>query len=310
MNSNLKQIYIVVPVYNEEKCIHSFVSAFDMMKNDIDEKMYNLSIVFVDDGSKDNTKNLIKGFDRNDIKYISFSKNFGKEAALLAGLRAVKQLKGDAAIIMDVDLQDPIELIPQMLTKYAEGYNHITTKHISQHSDSYFMKFCTKTFYNIFSLLTGFKSIRHGSRDYSLLDKKVIDAFLSFSEYDRFTKGISECVGFKTYCIEFNYVKRIEGKSKWNFRSLFKYAFVGINSFSTWLNLFPKIFGLAFFGLLIYDIYEYFVTTGYGSLNIRLDVIAIVVCIFVDIVIRLIYTNKALIEKRSSYFIEESNIEE
>lgn len=304
-NKGLKKIIIVVPSYNEEACINSFVNEVDKVKKEIDQSKYELTMLFVDDGSKDKTLEILKSYSRNDVKYISFSRNFGKEAAMFAGLSAVKKLDGDAAIIMDADLQDPPSLIPEMLKKYEEGYLHVKTKHTQEKSRSALMKLCTKCFYKIFSLLTGFKSIKKGSRDFALLDKKVIDAYLSFKDEKRFTKGISEWVGFKTYVIAFDFVDRREGKTKWNYISLIKYAWQGIDAFSKVLLIVPRMAYLAIIGLFIY-----FMVIDQGIFGIPelILVVSFIMVILFHVTISLLYKNRNLLLNRERFFIQEDNL--
>ena len=302
----MKKICLVVPCYNEEECINSFINAIDEMKKSIDSKKWNILMIFVDDGSKDKTLDILKGVNRKDVKYLSFSRNFGKESAMFAGLAAAKNIGADAAIIMDADLQDPPSLIPQMLEKYEEGYLHVTTKHREEKARSALMKACTKSFYWIFAHLTGFKNIKGGSRDFALLDKKVIDAYLSFNDEKRFTKGISEWVGFKTYCIEFDFVDRTEGNTKWNYFSLMKYAFEGIDAFSKFLLFIPR---LCYLVLLILFIYFMVRDHGFNTCEL-ICVVSFMMVVLFHVTISLLYKNRALLLNRERFFIQESNIED
>lgn len=310
----MKKICILVPVYNEESCIQTFYDTTKLTTSKIEG--YEFDFMFVDDGSKDKTLVNIKAIEGNDVKFISFSRNFGKEAAFLAGLRAIEQLEYDGAIMMDVDLQDDPKYIKDMIEKYEEGYHHIKTHYNRMHSENFVLKFLTWSFYKVFSILTGFKSISHGSRDYAFLDKNVVKAYISFEDKNRFTKGIAEYVGFKTFTLSIDYQDRSSGNSKWNVFSLLKYGFTGIDAFSNWLKLIPFLVGLAYTGLIIYDIYNYFMIANSTSINInmsiysysiRQDCMMLCICLISSAIIRLIYKNKDNSDTNKVFFIEEQN---
>ena len=313
MKEKRKLITINVPAYNEEENILPLMTEIDKAIAEVDSEKYYFNIIFVDDGSKDKTLSIIKSLNRDDVKYVSFSRNFGMESAILAGLNTSKKLGAEAAILMNADLQDPPSLIPEMLAKYEEGYLRIATRHIKAYPASFIRKVCTKCFYLFYSWITGFKNIKHGTREFGLIDKKVIDAILSFKDQKRFTKGIFQWIGFKTAYLEFNYVERAKGTTKFNFIKLFKYAFTGIDAFSTWLNLIPR---LALFISVIFLIYDhiYLATSGSNNYfqypNIRLDWMFIGISILTMVIVKLLYMNRAQLLDRSHYFIEDSNVED
>lgn len=223
-----KLLSIIVPCYNEEKVIEIFYN--EVLKY-ISNINYKYEFIFIDDGSKDNTINIIKGLNIKDknVSLISFSRNFGKEAGIYAGL---KYCKGDLVVVMDVDLQHPPRLLPQMVKYIEKGYDTVTTKRISRNGETKVKKIFADFFYKIVNIIST-NEIKQGSQDFRMMKKIVVDAILSLSEYNRFSKGIFSWVGFKTKFIEVENVERVAGKTKWSFFSLFKYAIEGIIAFST-----------------------------------------------------------------------------
>jgi len=237
----MKLISIAVPCFNEEEIISAFYNILSkVIKNEM--KDLKFEIIFIDDGSSDNTLNVIKELSKKDnrVKYISFSRNFGKEAAIYAGL---KNSSGDCVITMDVDLQDPPSLIPTMISYINEGYDCVATKRSSRKGEPILRSFFSNAFYNIINKLSETKIV-NGARDYRVMKRPMIDSILEMEEYNRFSKGIFTWVGFETKWIEYNNIERPIGKSKWSFFKLLKYSFEGITSFSTTLLHFATVFGL------------------------------------------------------------------
>ena len=315
----MNKIALVVPCYNEEENIPIFLETMKKNLSMIKEKGYDddFLFIFINDGSKDNTLGVIKNYCYTivypyTIKYISFSKNCWKEAALLAGLKKAKTENVDACIMMDVDLQDPPELIEKMLDYWYQGYKHIYTKHKNRKGESFLKKFFALSFYKVYSFFTKDKSIAKGARDFSLLDKSVIDAFLEMPEQERFTKGIASYVGFKKYCIEFEYAERKKGKSKMNFKRLFSYAMTGINFFSKILYLIPKIVLAFYFVMLTIDCTYMFVSNTpareiFNSSSLRIDVAMIFLAFMFSGITKLGYDIKEHTIKKPIYFIDEEN---
>lgn len=218
---------IVVPCYNEESCIVSFVAAINALVLPMPKE-----IVFVDDGSADNTLTLIKASMANfpGTKYVSFSRNFGKEAALLAGLR---KAKGNYVVTMDVDLQDPPSLLPEMLDAViSQGFDCAATRRVDRKGEPPIRSFFARVFYKLMRRYSDVELV-DGARDYRLMKRKVVDAILAMPEVNRFTKGIYQWVGFKTKWIAFENVERSAGETKWSFPKLFSYAVDGVLAFST-----------------------------------------------------------------------------
>ncbi len=238
-----KTISIVVPVFNEEESIPLFYPEINKIREEM--KNVNFEFIFVNDGSKDNTINILKELEKKDktVKYISFSRNFGKEAAMYAGLC---KASGDYVTTMDVDLQDPPYLLKSMYeTLENEDYDCVATKSVSRNGYSFFRKFFTKTFYKIINKISKTEMI-DGARDFRLMKRIMVDAIISMEEYNRYSKGIFSFVGFKTKWIEFDNQERVAGTTKWSFWKLFKYAIEGIVAFSATPLIISAIFGMIF----------------------------------------------------------------
>ena len=234
---------VVVPCYNEEQALPLFYEEVNKILQTI--KALDYEIIFVDDGSKDNTLNIVKAYSKLDrkVKYISFSRNFGKEAAMIAGL---EYSKGEYVTLMDADLQDPPSLLPKMydiITK--EGYDVVGTKRVTRKGEPKIRSFFSRMFYRIINKMSRIEMV-DGARDFRLMKRKVVDAIISMKEYNRYSKGIFSFVGFKTKWIEYENIKRVAGKSKWSFWKLFKYAIEGIVGFSTFSLVLSAIIGLLF----------------------------------------------------------------
>ncbi len=238
---------VIVPCYNEEEAIPFFYE--ELIKNDTYLKNRNtkLEILFVDDGSKDKTVLKVRELKEKDdrVHLISFSRNFGKEAALYAGL---ENAKGDYAVFMDADLQDPPALLPTLFAAIDEGYDSAATRRVDRKGEPPIRSFFARLFYKLMGHLSK-TEIVDGARDYRLMTRPVIDAMLSMGEYNRFTKGMYGWVGFKTKWIEFENTERVAGETKWNFLSLFSYSLEGIVAFSTKPLILSSFMGILFFFL-------------------------------------------------------------
>lgn len=315
----MNKVALVVPCYNEEENIPVFLETMKKSLLDIKEKGRDeeFFFIFINDGSTDKTLEVIKkycyvvGYPYT-IKYISFSKNCWKEAALLAGLKKAKAENVDACIMMDVDLQDPPFLIEQMLEYWQKGYKHIYTKHKNRKGEPLLKKFFALSFYKTYSFFTKDKAIAKGARDFSLLDKSVLDAFLEMPEQERFTKGIASFVGFKKHCIEFEYVDRKKGKTKMNFKRLFSYAMTGINFFSKLLYLIPKLVLAIYIIMLVSDCTFLFMENTplkdiLNSTALRIDLAMILISIMFLGTMKLGYDIKEHTVKKPLYFIDEEN---
>ena len=235
----MKKLSVVIPCYNEQETIAIYLNE---MKKIESELPLAFEYIFINDGSKDDTLLILREFaDRYDnVNFISFSRNFGKEAALLAGLKATT---GDFVTVMDVDLQDPPELLPQMYQKIQEGYDIVGTRRSSRTGEPVIRSFFAKKFYQVINQISDTEMV-DGARDFRLMTRQVVDAILELNEVNRFSKGIFSWVGFDTYYISFENRERSAGETSWNFWSLFKYSLEGIINFSEAPLTFATLIGL------------------------------------------------------------------
>ncbi len=228
----MKLLSAIVPCFNEQENIFDFYDEF--MKNEAFFKSVDVDfeLIFVDDGSKDETVLRVKELNEKDkrVHLVSFSRNFGKESAMYAGLTASK---GDYVVIMDCDLQDPPALLPEMLKAITEeGYDSVATRRVNRKGEPPIRSFFARQFYKIINKMTK-AEIVDGARDYRLMTRDFVNAILSMGEYNRFSKGIFGWVGFKNKWLEFENIERKKGETKWSFWKLFAYAIDGIMAFST-----------------------------------------------------------------------------
>lgn len=223
-----KRIDIIVPCYNEEEVIKAFYKETKKVINNILE--YEFQFIFIDDGSRDRTLEYIRELANEDsrVKYLSFSRNFGKEAGMYAGL---KHSSGDYVIIMDADLQHPPELIPKMIEEIEKGYDCCAARRIKREGNEPLRNLFSKAYYKISNKLTNLELVQ-GAVDYRIMSRQMVDAVLELAEVQRFSKGIFEWVGFDTKWIPYDDVDRTMGKTKWSFWGLFKYGMGGITAFS------------------------------------------------------------------------------
>ena len=235
---------VIVPCYNEEENISCFYD--ELMKNSdfFKEKQLDLEVIYVDDGSTDATVCEIKKLAEKDecIKMISFSRNFGKEAAIYAGF---KKAKGDYVVMMDADLQDPPALLPKMFSYIEQGYDSVATRRVSRKGEPAIRSFFARTFYKLMKKISK-ADIVDGARDYRLMTRQVVDSILAMGEYNRFSKGIFGWVGYKTKWIEYENIERLHGETKWSFWKLFIYSIEGITAFSTVPLAIASVMGVFF----------------------------------------------------------------
>lgn len=235
------KISVVVPCYNEQESISLFYKEMDKVARQMNN---DFEFIFVNDGSKDDTLNILKKLSEGDerVKYISFSRNFGKEAAIYAGF---SKADGDYVVMMDADLQDPPSLLPEMLTYINEGYDSVATRRVTRKGEPPIRSFFARMFYKIINKISNV-DIVDGARDYRLMTAQMKDAILSMPEYNRFSKGIFGWVGFRTKWLEYENVERVAGETKWNFWKLFLYSLEGILAFSTAPLVLSSVFGILF----------------------------------------------------------------
>ena len=228
----MSELTVIVPCKNEEEAIPLFYKELINQTAFLEKRGTQLKVLFIDDGSTDETVQVVKILHDQDprVHMLSFSRNFGKEAAMYAGLKAAEN--SDYAVIMDADLQDPPSLLEEMFSYIDEGYDSVATRRVTRKGEPPIRSFFARKFYKIMKKLSD-TEIMDGARDYRLMTKHFVEAVLSMTEYNRFTKGIFGWVGFETKWIDFENVDRSAGKTKWNFWGLVMYSLEGITAFST-----------------------------------------------------------------------------
>lgn len=239
------KISVIVSCYNEEQALPIFYKEMERVAKE-DFKNIDFEYIFINDGSKDKTLEIIKELNKNDekIRYISFSRNFGKEAAMLAGLEAST---GDYITLMDADLQDPPLLLKQMYEKLIsdKDCDAIGTRRVTREGEPAIRSFFARMFYKLINKISDVEMV-DGARDYRLMTRQMVDAIVSLKEYNRYSKGLFTFVGFNTKWIEYKNVERVAGETKWSFWKLFKYALEGITAFSVTPLILSSIIGLFF----------------------------------------------------------------
>lgn len=241
----MERISVVVSCYNEEKALPLFYEEMERVRKQDFGDNFEFEYIFVNDGSKDKTLEIIKLLSEQDkkVRYVSFSRNFGKEAAMLAGLEAST---GDYITLMDADLQDPPSLLRKMYdTIINEGYDSVGTRRVTRKGEPPIRSFFARMFYKIINKISDIEMV-DGARDYRLMKRQVVDAIISLKEYNRYSKGLFSFVGFDTKWIEYENVERVAGETKWSFWKLFKYALEGITAFSTTPLILSSVIGVLF----------------------------------------------------------------
>lgn len=225
----MEKISVIIPCYNEEEVLPLFYAEMNRVAGLMGE--YGFEYIFVDDGSRDGTLSAVKELAAGDerVKYVSFSRNFGKEAAMYAGFTYAS---GDYVAVMDADLQDPPALLPEMMAAIKnEGYDSVATRRVTRKGEPAIRSFFARCFYRLMRRISK-TEIVDGARDYRLMTRQFVDSLLSLSEYNRFSKGLYGWVGYRTKWIEFENVERAAGETKWSFWKLLLYSIEGIVAFS------------------------------------------------------------------------------
>ena len=238
-----EKISIIVPCYNEEEALTLFYEEITKVAKQMEKVEFEF--MFINDGSKDKTLDILRELSKKDkrVRYVSFSRNFGKEAAMYAGFDNVT---GDYVAVMDADLQDPPALLPEMFQAIKEeGYDSVATRRVTRAGEPPIRSFFARMFYKIINKISK-ADIVDGARDYRLMTRQMVDAILSMGEYNRFSKGIFGWVGFNTKWLAYENVERVAGETKWNFWKLFLYSLEGIVGFSTVPLTIASVFGLLF----------------------------------------------------------------
>ncbi len=238
-----KLLSIVVSCFNEEEAVPLFYKEVNKVFKKMKE--LDLEFIFVDDGSRDNTLKIVTDLNKKDkrVRYVSFSRNFGKEAAMFAGLEASL---GDFVVLMDADLQDPPVLLPEMFRLIEEeGYDCVATRRVTRKGEPPIRSFFARLFYKIINKISRIEMV-DGARDYRFMTRQMIDSILSLKEYNRYSKGLFSFVGFKTKWLEYENIERVAGETKWSFWKLFIYAIDGICAFSTMPLVISSLIGILF----------------------------------------------------------------
>ncbi len=241
----MEKISIVVPCYNEEDAIKFYYNEILKIKKEFNKKKVEFEVIFIDDGSKDNTLSIMKDLSKKNkfIKYIVFSRNFGKEAAMFAGL---EHATGDYITVMDVDLQDPPELLFEMYDAIKnDGYDSVGVRRVTRKGEPPIRSLFARMFYKLINKMSKVEMV-DGARDYRLMKKDMVDAIVSMKEYNRYSKGLFSFVGYKTKWLEYENVEREHGETKWSFWKLFLYAIDGIIAFTTAPLMIATIIGVLF----------------------------------------------------------------
>jgi len=307
----MEKISIIVPCYNEEEAIPIFYEEIRKVFKTIE---YKLELIFVDDGSSDKTLEVIKTLcNDKDVKYLSFSRNFGKEAAMYAGLRASS---GDMITIMDVDLQDPPSLLKDMAKYLKDGYDIVGTRRVTRKGEGFFRSLFSKMFYKIINRMSKVEMVS-GARDFRLMTRQVVENILKLKEYNRYSKGLFSFVGFKTKWLEYENIERVAGKTKWSLGKLFVYAIEGITSFTTSPLVLSAIIGLIFclisFIMIIVIIVRTLAfgdpTSGWPSMVCIIFFVSGVQLFCIGVMGEYLAKMYLEVKKRPIYVIKEGNIE-
>ena len=303
---------IVVPCFNEDESVGIFLEEIQKTLKD-----YNFEVIYVNDGSSDNTLKYIKELasKNSNVKYISFSRNFGKESAIFAGL---KYASGDYICLMDADLQHPPKLIPEMLEAVLdEGYDVAAARRVSRKGEPKIKSFFSHRFYKVFNRISDIDMVE-GATDYRIMTRQVVDSVLNLPEYNRFSKGLFQWVGFDTKWIEYENIERIAGESTWSFWGLIKYSIEGLVAFTTLPLSVSTFLGMVFsviaFIYMLFIIIRYLIYSeavpGYPTLICSLLLLGGIQLLSIGVLGK--YLEKTYFEAkgRPIFIVKESNIEE
>lgn len=306
------KISLIIPCYNEEEVLPIFYAETKKVM-DVMECEYEL--LFINDGSKDKTLSILKEFAEQDtnVSYLSFSRNFGKEAAMYAGF---VNADGDYVAVMDADMQDPPSLLPQMLAKLESGeYDSVATCRVTRAGEPALRSWFARKFYQLINKISD-ADIVDGARDFRLMRREMVDAVVEMSEYNRFSKGIFGWIGFKTYWLPYENVNRAAGETKWSFWKLFKYAIDGIINFSqvplaisSWFGIFMT--AVSFFAILFVVVRRIMFgdpVSGWASLVCIVTFIGGIQLFCMGIMGQYIAKIYMEVKKRPHFIISESNL--
>ena len=310
----MEKISVLVPCFNEEKALPLFYEELTKNMNLFPENV-DFEILFIDDGSKDQTLSVIQDLKEKDnrIHYISFSRNFGKEAAIFAGL---ENASGDYITLMDADLQDPPSLLLEMYNSIInENYDAIGTRRVDRKGEPVIRSFFARMFYKIINKLTNIEMV-DGARDFIFIKRKVADAIISLKEYNRYSKGLFSFVGFKVKWLEYKNIQRVAGETKWSFFKLLKYALEGITAFSTTPLILSSVIGLFFclisFLLILVIIFKTLIlgdpTSGWPSLVCIIFMVSGIQLFSLGIIGQYLSKTYLEVKRRPIYIIGETDL--
>ena len=305
---------LIVPCYNEEQSLPHFWEQTSAVMAKMD--YLDFELIFVDDGSRDKTLEVLRSLAESDsrVKYISFSRNFGKEAAMFAGL---EHAQGDYAAVMDADLQDPPALLEQMYQAVTqEGYDSAATRRVTRKGEPPIRSFFARMFYRIINKMADVEIV-DGARDFRLMNRKFLNALLELKERNRFSKGLFGWVGFKTKWLEFENVERVAGETKWSFWKLFKYSIEGIVAFTTTPLTIASLMGffmclLAFFSTVFIVVRKLLFgdpVSGWASTASIITFIGGLQLLFMGVFGQYLAKAYTEIKNRPIYIVAESNLE-
>ncbi|MGL4333494.1 MAG: glycosyltransferase family 2 protein [Lactococcus garvieae] len=307
-----KTLSIIVPAYNEEETIELF---FDEVNAQTVDLPLDKTFYFINDGSSDRTLDVIKMLSPKhpNVKYISFSRNFGKEAALLSGLRAAS---GAFVTVMDADLQDPPSMLKEMYHKIQEGYDIVGTRRISRKDEPFIRSLFARAFYKIMNTISSTQMV-DGARDYRLMTRQVVDSILELPEHNRFSKGLFSWVGYDVFYLEYNNVERVAGKTSWSFWGLLHYSIDGIINFSDApLSLATFIGFISFLISLCMSLFYALKTIIWGEIVQGFPTLIILILMLGGLQLLSLgiigkYLSKVFLEtkQRPNYFVKEDNID-
>ena len=310
----MDKISIAVPCYNEEPALDPFFAAVSAVAEQMPGVEFEF--LFIDDGSRDRTLEKILELSRRDsrVKYISFSRNFGKEAGIYAGL---ENATGDYVVIMDADLQDPPALLPEMYRAVTEeGYDCVGSRRVTRKGEPPIRSFFARLFYKLINKMSD-AEIVDGARDFQMMNRQVVEAILSMGEYNRFSKGIFGWIGFRKKWLEYENIERVAGETKWSFWKLFLYAIEGIVAFSTTPLVISSVFGLLCCALALVMIVVVIVrtlvfgdpTSGWPSLVCIMLLLSGIQMLGIGIVGQYLAKTYLETKHRPIYLVRQTNIE-
>ncbi|EUJ43614.1 glycosyltransferase family 2 protein [Listeria riparia] len=308
----MKEICILIPVYNEEESLPFLYDRLSQIRDRLHQ--YGFYFLFIDDGSRDETVRVIQELQERDdaVQYVSLSRNYGKEVAMMAGF---DYTNGDAVILLDADLQDPPELIPQMLKYWEQGYKDVYAKRVSRDGESWFKKWSSKTYYRFLQKMTSI-DVQEDTGDFRLLDKTCIEALKQMRESQRYTKGMFSWMGFKKKEILFHRDARVAGETKWSYKKLFGLAMEGLTSLSIApLRIATIIGSLAIVGSVVLSAYLviHLFVSGAGAMSMPLIIDALLLMGGIQLLCTGLlgeYVGRIFMEtkERPLYFVESSSI--